>query len=535
MRTAIAAAFLVAPLASAQVVGLSIHADRPVLMPGESALVTVTATFPEAYYALAGARFDFRFDDGDLDPRAAWNDYRALPPFDGPQTPPELTEVGIFGNVLGQLNFPPAMIYADPTNPVDVWEVTFTAPLGAGGGYRVDMLTDTHLYDVYIERESSTSIRITDLVTEGEASIFVVPAPASAAVLALGLSATRRRRERPARPQFTAARASVKAARASVKATRASVKAARTPVKAARSSVKAARTSVKATRTSVKAARTSVKAARTPVKATRTSVKAARRTVIAVLGPGTGPGSPCGPIRRMCGPTEPAEGRGPYRNMRTPPARHSPVGRTLGKTMIRTTLAALASTAAVLATTTASHAQMPGEVVIEIDQPVLAPGESTTVRLWAGFDSTRDYAVAGVVTSLLADSGGVDVSAAWSDVSLVHPMAGPGTTIGTPDAGGYAGIIAGQINFPVSGGTADPSDPIAFWEATFTAPTDASAFAVDLSTRTDRFDVYIERDSSRAEPRLDGLTEGAGRITIVPAPASGLVLALGLAAMRRRR
>jgi hypothetical protein len=182
-----------------------------------------------------------------------------------------------------------------------------------------------------------------------------------------------------------------------------------------------------------------------------------------------------------------------------------------------------------------AHAQGPGEVIIEIDEPVLALGESTTVRLHAGFDSFRDYAVAGVVTSLLADAGGRDIAGAWSDASLIAPMAGPGTSAGVPDGNGFSGIIAGQLNFPVSGGGADTSDPIAFWQATFTAPIDQGFFFVDLSTLTTRFDVYIERDSSRAEARLDGLTEGAGRISIVPAPASGLVLGLGLVAVRRRR
>jgi hypothetical protein len=117
-----------------------------------------------------------------------------------------------------------------------------------------------------------------------------------------------------------------------------------------------------------------------------------------------------------------------------------------------------------------AHAQGPGELIIDIDQPVLAPGESTTVRLWAGFDSTRDFAVAGVATSLLANSGGVDITDAWSDVALVFPMNGPGTTFGAPEAGGYAGIIAGQLNFPPAMFPADPSDPIAFWQLTFTAP-----------------------------------------------------------------
>lgn len=201
--------------------------------------------------------------------------------------------------------------------------------------------------------------------------------------------------------------------------------------------------------------------------------------------------------------------------------------------MHRTSTAVAASAGLVVAATSAAHAQMPGEIIIEIDEPVLASGESTTVRLWAGFDSTQDFAMAGVHTSLLADSGEIDIDAAWSDVALVSPMNGPGTTTGLPDAGGYAGIIAGQLHFPIAGPRADTSDPIAFWEATFTAPADAGAFTVDLSTLTTTFAVYIEPDTSRFESRLDGLTEGAGTIVVVPAPASALAFA-GLLAMRRR-
>ncbi len=191
-----------------------------------------------------------------------------------------------------------------------------------------------------------------------------------------------------------------------------------------------------------------------------------------------------------------------------------------------------AITTSLLAIATTSHAQTVG-ITIDVDEPVLAPGDSTTVRLWASFDSAQDYAMAGVATSLLADSGGIDIDVAWSDIGLVSPMNGPGTSAGLPDAGGYVGIIAGQLHFPIAGPGADTSDPIAFWEATFTAPTDAGAFAVDLSTLTTTFAVYIDPDSAIAESRLDGLTEGTGRIIVVPAPASALVL-FGLLATRRR-
>lgn len=181
-----------------------------------------------------------------------------------------------------------------------------------------------------------------------------------------------------------------------------------------------------------------------------------------------------------------------------------------------------------------THAQEPGEVIIEIDRPMLLPGESATVRLLAGFDSTVDFAMAGLLTDLLADARGVDVGSAWSDVVLAPPMNGPGTSTGTPVDGGFEGILAGQLNFPLSTGYADPMNPIPFWEATFTAPLDAGAFEMDLSTRTTRFDVYADRMSSFSESRLDGLTEGAGRITVVPAPATVLVL-IGLVAHCRRR
>ncbi len=201
--------------------------------------------------------------------------------------------------------------------------------------------------------------------------------------------------------------------------------------------------------------------------------------------------------------------------------------------MIATPTAAAASAAAVLALAGLARAQMPGEVIIEIDEPVLAPGESTSVRLWAGFDGDADFAMGYVTTSLLADAGGPDVSSAWSDVRLIPVMDGPGTTSGAPLDGGFVGITAGQLNVPPAGSGPDASHPIAFWEATFTAPSDLGAFAVALSTQTSLFDVYPDRAAGTPVSRLDGLTEGAGTIVVVPAPAGALVL-FGLLAARRR-
>ncbi len=165
-------------------------------------------------------------------------------------------------------------------------------------------------------------------------------------------------------------------------------------------------------------------------------------------------------------------------------------------------------------------------ITMSIADATLAVGESTTVTLSAGYGGT-DYAIAGVATSVI---GGGDN---WSDLALIAPMAGPGTSAGATSGNGVDGIIAGQLNFPPAMIYADATNPIAFWSATYTASAEG---VFDLSTDTSKFDVYVARDRSTSESRLADLQEGAGTITVVPAPASLALLGLGgLAAARRRR
>lgn len=204
----------------------------------------------------------------------------------------------------------------------------------------------------------------------------------------------------------------------------------------------------------------------------------------------------------------------------------------VGESKVPRTTAVAVVAAALVSTAGTGVALGQPAITIEIEEPVLLPGESTTLTMFAGY-GRGDYAVAGLITDLVTSVG----SQGWSDADIVQPMDGPGTTPGMPSGTGYAGIIAGQLNFPGGAGIyADPTNPIAFWQATYTAPADVpSPFEVDLSTMTTRYEVFTASGSSSSESRLDELIEGAGTITVIPAPASFAVLALGVACVRRRR
>ena len=189
-------------------------------------------------------------------------------------------------------------------------------------------------------------------------------------------------------------------------------------------------------------------------------------------------------------------------------------------------------TATLTLLTAAATALAQPAITIDVQNPVLRPGESTMVTMRGGY-ARPDYAVAGIDTDLVTSVG----STGWSDAAIVPPMNGPATTAGSPSATGYDGIIAGQLNFIGAAIYADPSNPIAFWQATYTAPMDAAApFDIDLSTMTSRYDVYVSRESSRSVSRLADLVEGSGTIRVIPAaPTASALLLGGLLATRRRR
>lgn len=159
------------------------------------------------------------------------------------------------------------------------------------------------------------------------------------------------------------------------------------------------------------------------------------------------------------------------------------------------------------------------------------PGESYVITMAASYGG-GDYAMAGIATSLLIN----EVQGGFSDISLLAPMDGPGTSEGVLGAGSIDGIIAGQLNFPIAGIYADPSNPILFWTATWTYTPDGTGNPVvlDIETQTTRFDVYVDRTSALSESRLDELDEGR-LVIVIPAPAGGVALLSGLAMASRRR
>lgn len=167
---------------------------------------------------------------------------------------------------------------------------------------------------------------------------------------------------------------------------------------------------------------------------------------------------------------------------------------------------------------------------ILVDRETLLPGESTTIRLEAFFDSDNDFAIAAVGTWLDSSAGAQGLS----DIRLVGPLRGPGTVAGTLGERGVRGIVAGQLH-GLGGIIGDRSNPMPFWEATYTAPAEVlTPFTVELETRTSRFDVYLVEWSATSEGRLDGLLDGSATIRVVPAPGSLLVL-LGIVCVRSRR
>lgn len=171
------------------------------------------------------------------------------------------------------------------------------------------------------------------------------------------------------------------------------------------------------------------------------------------------------------------------------------------------------------------------EVRITSDKSELLPGESTVVTLSAAFPIS-EFAFCCIFTDLMSSTG----STGWSDFGISSRLRAPGSSAGTPTGMGIEGILAGQAYFPGGGLWPDVSNPIIFWQATYTAPSDVTMpFDLRLPTQTLRFETYISVEESTWRSHIDGLIEGETTIHVVPAPASLALVLVGGALVNRRR
>lgn len=175
----------------------------------------------------------------------------------------------------------------------------------------------------------------------------------------------------------------------------------------------------------------------------------------------------------------------------------------------------------------ASATVTPNTYEIRVSNPVSPGTPSTTVEVYAQWDSDLFYAFAAANWSLRGDTSG-DFSgpaSAFSD---------PGQFDGMPDSGDVRDIITGQLQFPTGGIFADTSDPILIWSGTWST-SDFTPRFVDLATDTNRYNLYLD-DTGLSRDVTATVLEAAGQIQVIPAPASLALLGLGgLAAARRRR
>lgn len=173
MRPIAAAAVLVAAsAANAQTHEYAIRVliDRPVLEPGEFAHVVLAPAFNTVHdYAMAGWAADiqgraFASHISNISAIAPWSSQTSGAPCDA----------GWCGLAVGQLHFPAAGIFANPTSPLPAYGMTFTAP-AVTEPTEVAFHTTTTRFMVYPDRASPDAESRLDQLVEARATILVVP------------------------------------------------------------------------------------------------------------------------------------------------------------------------------------------------------------------------------------------------------------------------------------------------------------------------------------------------------------------------
>ena len=150
---------------------------------------------------------------------------------------------------------------------------------------------------------------------------------------------------------------------------------------------------------------------------------------------------------------------------------------------------------------------------IEVDRPVLEPGETTEVRLLAGFNSDRDWAIEGVLGDLLMSDGSEGMSS-FGRGTLLSAGCDPVTI----EPWGLSGICAWQYQSGTSGILADNTDPMVYFTAVFRAEAEMDRM-IELRSQNMWYGCYVLPWEITRSDRIDELIEGSATITIVPCRA----------------
>lgn len=187
--------------------GWIIKVENPILAPAghpsglpQSTVITVCAKFDSAEdYAFAAGLFDFVASEGMV---TNWSANMRIAPFDaggaiGGPDEGTLMARGARDAKPGQVHFPAGGILGSPSNPAEVWTITYTATDFSERFIDLATATDAGLkgFALYEDATTPRSRRIdASLLMEGSGRIQVIPAPGSIACVGLAWLVIGRRR-----------------------------------------------------------------------------------------------------------------------------------------------------------------------------------------------------------------------------------------------------------------------------------------------------------------------------------------------------
>jgi hypothetical protein len=150
---------------------------------------------------------------------------------------------------------------------------------------------------------------------------------------------------------------------------------------------------------------------------------------------------------------------------------------------------------------------------IIVDPPVLAPGQTATITIEGRFDPAAGCALASLMADLLVSQHATGLH----DPATIRPFGGDA---GTVDPAGVRPLWVSQLT-GLAGEPGDTRNPIAFWQASFTAPDTERPLTIILATRTWQFTLNRVCDSHGYSPvsRLAELEEGFATIIVTACPA----------------